>query len=174
MPDPQCDDRDDLLLTRELARLARNYNAALYFLRQCHYFFKYINQQPVPPLADNPHGPLDPDPPYQLLTSPKSYDELKNTAPKAERAFQIAACALETLLEPDAKLSVPVNGKPKILNIQLTAADMIQINGYIVSMRVTTNPPVQLTGKEVAAHEGPFEIVGSSSHVSISSAFSSG
>ena len=52
---------------------------------------------------------------------------------------------------------------------QLLAADMIEVNGYIVSMRVVITPlnPPSSEMMHILEHNG------SSSHVSISSAFSS-
>jgi hypothetical protein len=51
--------------------------------------------------------------------------------------------------------------------VKLLAADMIAANGYIVSMRVMVD------GGQSVGGAAPPEVDGSSSHVSVSSAFSS-
>ena len=57
--------------------------------------------------------------------------------------------------------------------IELLAADMVAANGYIVSMRVVANEPSENGGPASPGIAAPEVGGSSSSHVSISSAFSS-
>ncbi|HXJ58826.1 MAG TPA: hypothetical protein VNU68_19375 [Verrucomicrobiae bacterium] len=132
-------------LLRELATACRCYNASLYRLRRLHYHFNHPNENVFPPR--NPHG--DPALPP---TPPKTFNQL---VADAERDWkQVVIPQIQDLLDNQQTY----NGKV----IKVIAADMIEVNGYIVSMRVVAEGIGQ-----------GLEVGGSSSHVSISSAFSS-
>ncbi len=135
------------LLTR-LSQLARNYNAALYRLRRLHYY-KYTkndpNKDPMPPR--NPCGEND-DP------NPGNDGVFRSQVNDAERDWKKCTQAIDT------ELDKPISGMTVI-------ADMIEVNQYIVSMRVVLEEP------EASAQFRTLQLGGSSSHVSISSPFSS-
>jgi hypothetical protein len=139
IPDPKPGpDAAWINLIRGVAALARNYNATLYSVRRLHYFDKYERDDMLP----NPNGPPDPD----LKKLSKS--DFADWAKIAERRWLKAARKL------DAYLHSPPFSRPIL-------ADMIEVNGYIVSFRL------------IAKNEGRLlEIDGSSSQVSLSSAFS--
>jgi hypothetical protein len=129
-------------LILDFAKAIRTYNAALYDLRRYH--FKNSNID----LPENRHGKrLHRDP----LPNPGT-PAFKSQAQQAEKDWQDAVDALDLLIDP-----------PQAPPLKVVAADMVQINNYIVSMRLIAAPSF-----------GPNQIGGSeSSHVSISSAFSS-
>src|SRR5262249_37036141 len=132
-------------LIRELADLVRRYNASLYRLRRLHYFTYFRKHKPWPP--KNPHG----DP----VLPPAVGKTLKDLVKDAERDWtkRVIPDLVDFLNSPY------FCGKKEY---SILAADMIEVNNYIVSMRV------------VAVEENEDgEVGGSSSHVSISSAFSS-
>jgi hypothetical protein len=133
-------------LLRDLAGWCRRYNASLYRLRRLH-FVAYNPDQTAPIPPKNPHG--DPDlPPTGGVT-------LAQLIADAEANWRdIVVPGMNQLLdEPQTYGSH---------TIEVIAADMVEVNGYIVSMRITV--------RDVVAGG---QIGGSSSHVSISSAFSS-
>lgn len=125
----------------ELARLARNYNASLYHLRRIQYAADHPTSiQPTP----NPHGgngPVDPNDAAQVAAARRDYEKCTK--------------AIDDFIELEQD------------NHKLIAVDMVEVNNYIVSMRV-------IATKTVAPGGAALEIGGSSSsHVSVSSAFSS-
>jgi hypothetical protein len=139
-----------ICLIRALALKVRVYNASLYQLRRFHYYDKYHND-PGP----NPHGDKRaiPDP----KTDPNGFH---GRVQAAEEDWNKAAKALNDIIDPPDPSHPP-------LGLDLVAVDMVQMNNYIVSMRVVAVP---LSG----AGKHPMEVGGSSSsHVLISSAFSS-
>jgi hypothetical protein len=143
VPDPAPGETPLTSLVRELATACRRYNASLYRLRRLHYHFN-DPEDPLPPR--NPHG----DPELPPVGTP--IDQL---VADAERDWKtVVIPKIHDLLDKPQSFS----GK----EIKVVAADMIEVNGYIVSMRVVARGVV----------EGA-QIGGSSLHVSISSAFSS-
>jgi hypothetical protein len=141
-------DRQLFQLLERLSRLARNYNAALYRLRRLHYY-KYSGNKPghdpMPPR--NPHGETD-DP------NPGDNAEFQRQVEEAECDWRKCTHAIDTELDQQ------VSGMTVI-------ADMIEVNQYIVSMRVVLQKP------EASGEHRTQQVGGSSSHVSISSPFSS-
>ena len=137
-------------LVCDLAKLVRRYNASLYRLRRLHFHFDY---QGCALPQRNPCG--DPT----TLPDPNSY-EFRDLAEASELDWVKVTNALNDFLE-DA-----TDGYRKV---RLMAADMVEVNGYIVSMRVVVQPRLHAARGSV----GILEAGGSSSHVSISSAFSS-
>lgn len=146
-------------LIRELANHVRCYNASLYRLRRLHYYAHTKNNpaaDPMPPR--NPNGdPLDPLPtvgtkPFNALVTDAENDWKAVTA-------KIGAFVDEAMPHFYKK---NILGKLRDVTVNMVAADMVEVNGYITSMRVVAN--VLIVGGEVG---------GSSSHVSVSSAFSS-
>jgi hypothetical protein len=145
-------DTDLLKLIREVAQQARAYNAALYSLRRYHYAEKFWKPgQPMPSQfpKPNPNGPVEP----ASFPAPGT-DDFIAWAAVAEARFTTASKDLDTMIRAGG------HGLDAI-------ADMIQVNGYIVSMRVVANPK----RSNVDGRMGALEISGSSSHVSISSPF---
>jgi hypothetical protein len=144
VPDVAEDEPPLTTLVRELATACRHYNASLYRLRRLHYHF-YHPDDPLPP--QNPHG--DPELPPRVGTT------IAQLVAEAERDWkEVVIPQIQNLLDNKQTFG----GK----DIQVIAADMMEVNGYIVSMRVIAE----------GVGEGA-EVGGSSSHVSISSAFSS-
>jgi hypothetical protein len=129
------------ILLREIADLVRMYNLTLYELRRFHYLKKFKESLPK-----NTHG-NQPDLP------PLSDPDFDKKAQAAETTWTKAARDLDVFIDSGASM-------------RLVAVDMVQVNKYIVSMRVValqSTPDLHI-----------FEAGGSSSsHVSISSAFSS-
>ena len=158
-------------LTKFIQRLAvkvRQYNASLYRLRRLHLYWDYQDRpsQLVDPPKRNPHG--DPK------TEPKPKQDLpgfKQMVKDAETDWVKVTNQLNKLLET-------ASSDGNNFRIKLLGADMIAANGYIVSMRVVSKKlqtdaaaPVERPAGAVAW--APPEVGGSSSHVSISSTFSS-
>ncbi len=140
--DPK-DDQVFFNFLNELAPLVRRYNAALYWLRRVHYAANDPGDSP--PMPRNPHEPdQDNAPTPPLKTDPKLKTDY---IPAAQQEWTKAIDAL------NAKLS----DGPVLIDIK---ADMLEVNGYIVSMRVVCNRADRQIGGS------------SSSHVSISSTFS--
>jgi hypothetical protein len=145
-------------LLRNLAVKVRNYNASLYRLRRLHVYWDYNNSPDITYPRPNPHGGADPGtPPHP--PNPNDIQEFKNLVNDAETDWTKVNDQLNDLLETASS----DNGTS---GIKLLAADMIAANGYIVSMRVVVDG-----GDRTVAP--PPEAGGSSSHVSISSTFSS-
>jgi hypothetical protein len=132
-------------LVRRLAVKVRQYNASLYQLRRLHFCYKYPDNWPDP----NPHGD-HPGPP------PGSPAIFRQRVKEAEADWSRVTNQVNKFLE---------SGHSNF-GLKLLAADMIAVNGYIVSMRVVAQKPTR-------GRRPVFEVGGSSSHVSISSPFSS-
>jgi hypothetical protein len=137
-------------LVGELAAWARRYNASLYRLRRLHFCNKYSNSPKTWP-RPNPSGAKP------AIPNPSDTAGFGQMIKDAEGDWQDVTDKLRDYLEKARK---------SYLGLALLAADMIAVNGYIVSMRVVVQKPIS-GGKET------FEPGGSSSHVSISSPFSS-
>jgi hypothetical protein len=142
---------------RRLAVKIRQYNASLYRLRRLHFHWDYKDRklQLTTFPTRNPHGDpkTTPDPKNDLTGFKKMLKD-------AEADWIKVTGQVNDLLE--AAYSAGNN-----FGVQLLGADMIAANGYIVSMRVVANSPS-------APGVPPPEMGGSdSSHVSVSSAFSS-
>jgi len=151
---PAVDDPANSAFTRllhDLARLARRYNAALYSLRRLKFNFDLFGGAHSFPPA-NVHS-RDQD--LSRLTK----DELRPLIAAAEADWREKADAINDFV--DAK-SPEFKDPEKYQGFVFQAADMVEVNNYVVSMRVV-----------VLFRPGPAQLIGSSSHVSISSAFSS-
>lgn len=136
----------------EFARRARNYNSSLYLLRLYH--FAYDRKKDLSYLPENKKGPKLDD--GSLIPRPKYGD------PTFDFDFY-AQIVEERWLTATQQLNAPFEAMNPSAADFAFYADMIQVNGYIVSMRVVltpTSPP----GREIS---------GSSSHVSIDYPFSS-
>ena len=137
----------DVLTTicRELASLVRKYNAVLYELRRLHYHENAPEKSALMPY--NPHGGFE-----QNLPEKDTVEFIKRVGETEKQWAEVTKNIGEFLAEDRNGLRV--------------TADMIEVNGYIVSMRVLAQsqpvPPGTARTEEVG---------GSSSHVSISSAF---
>ncbi len=145
-PIVERDSREFYLLLLELAQLARNYNASLYRLRRLRFFHKAVNDRkpgPLPPR--NPHGEID-DP------------EPCDPARFAEQVQRAEADWKKTTAELDAYIDGEHHG------LKIATADMVEVNRYIVSMRIILAPPTGIHTLKAGT---------SSSLVSISSNFSS-
>jgi hypothetical protein len=154
LPNPTVGEPRLRTLVREVAKRARNYNSTLFLLRQYHYAKEFPSSTlPTQNLKGpkNPQGRVIPNP---IPTSPTFDDD----AIEAEEAWAKAAGELENLLKP--------GGAETFCNVTLIAADMVEVNNYIISMRVVTDDPLVVKDRKF------FELSGSSSHISISSAFS--
>jgi hypothetical protein len=128
----------------------RRYNAALYWMRRLHFHEKAILLNiPISfPPPRNPNGDKDGGPTDDLTKW--TTGAFKTAIGNAQTDWKNITDQLNDLLfaKPDPNF-------PQIW------ADMIQVNGYIVSMRVVAAPDAKEMGGS------------SSSHISISSAFSS-
>ncbi|PWU08852.1 MAG: hypothetical protein C5B50_28650 [Verrucomicrobia bacterium] len=133
-------------LIRALAVRARQYNASLYRLRRLHFIKKTPSNSANWPRR-NPHG----DPPDPLDPAKSDFQDI---VLEAEQNWSDVNNNFTDFLETASQ-------NLGVYNFRLQAADMVQVNGYIVSMRV------------VAVRTNTLEVGGSSSHVSLSSAFSS-
>jgi hypothetical protein len=135
----------------DLAKRIRKYNASLYRLRRLHFWFKYRDYKhdkncKFPP--PNPYGDVKDLPDAGSC-------EFRKLAQDSEKDWVRVTNDINNFIE-----SAMDNYQD---GCQLMLADMVEVNGYVVSMRVIVVPgPVH-----------PNEPGGSSSHVSISSAFSS-
>jgi hypothetical protein len=152
--------------TRFLQRLAvrlRQYNGSLYRLRRLHFYSYYKDRDPrkVNFPRPNPHG------------DPKTTPDPKNDSPRFQQMVKEAEADWVKVTDQVNDLLEKAYSDNNSLGVKLLAADMIAANGYIVAMRVVANKARTAAGHG-AAGEPPPEPGGSdSSHVSISSAFSS-
>jgi len=164
IPNPPADIKTEKAMTtmlRELAVLVRRYNASLYRLRRLH-FFVHSTTSPndeLPP--KNKFG----DP----VLPPAGATKIENLVNAAETDWQNVTAALEQFIgdKPPTKHTyskIDKAGNDFDATVSIGSADMVEVNGYIVSMRVLA------TVKQGDALEIGMS---SSSHVSISSAFSS-
>ena len=136
---------------RRLALRARQYNGSLYRLRRLHFYWYYQDQ--AAGTVDWPGQNPDGKPKETEAPDPKDLGDFQGRVTAAETDWMQVTDQLNSLLESGRDNSG--NYKPGKF-----AADMVTANGYIISMRVV----IMLPGKEPG---------GSSSHISISSAFSS-
>jgi hypothetical protein len=156
LPDPAVAPFDKFLT--ELAARVRRYNAALYWMRRLHFREHAPSSQQLPrnPSGDQDGGNPLPDP----ITN---RDDFATLVQGAITAWTGAADKLNNLL---AGLESTVYDQ----GFKTTMADMVEVNGYIVSMRVVSSP----SSVPPPGHEQSKEMGGSSSsHISISSAFKS-
>ncbi len=149
---------------QKLARKVRQYNASLYRLRRLHVYWDYKDRDPrlVKFPKPNPNGDptATPDPKNNLPA-------FKDMVTNAEADWVKVNDQLDTLLKT-------ASSDNNNLGVKLLAADMIAANGYIVAMRVVANKPYAAGRPRAGAAPVPPEVGGSdSSHISISSAFSS-
>ncbi len=117
-------------------------------MRRLHFHENAVPAGGPPPR--NPHGDKDSGNPLPDPESP----EFRQLVAGAEAEWSTAVDKLNELLAVDANSPISHGCGP-------TMADMVEVNGYIVSMRVVA----ERQGGEVGGSE--------SSHISISSAFSS-
>jgi len=144
------------ILLNEISKRVRRYNAALYWLRRLHFAEDAPPNSTPPP--SNPHGDNDDNGNY---TPVKGTADFKNRVSLAEDEWMNAVDSLNKIFSGD---EVP-HPNP---NLPYIAADMIEVNGYIVSMRIIA----QKDDFKAKGTVGAYEVVGSSSsHISISSAF---
>jgi hypothetical protein len=160
-------------LLGNITNCARNYNAALYWMRRLHFHLKaklypkdfIINTAP----PRNPHGDDDPNndlASWDLKRFDPAQTPIDNPVTKAQAAWEGAVTALTNALTPGFDVPPTIPPHPTKFFKQIWA-DMVQVNGYIVSARVVA---VGVNDKGQHARE----LGGSSSsHISISSAFSS-
>lgn len=144
---------DELLL--KLAQLARNYNASLYRLRRLHFYVYHGSTSKLPP--KNPHG--DPELPPPAGTGTQSIEELVK---EAEADWNNVTREINVFLDEPYPAADP---------LKIIAADMVEVNSYIVSIRVVADTVKNIKEREA---KRKMEIPGSSSsHISLSSTFSS-
>ena len=160
---PVPDTKNDFCnLIRALADVAREFNASLYRLRRLHYFAHSGNDpqyDKMPP--DNPDDDLDP-----TNLPDKDSDKFQLLVCRAEQKWKEVTCRFDKLIcnQPDQKLKK----RYRLDTLKILAVDMVEVNNYIISIRlVTRQEPSRKAQKSI------LEVGGSSSHFSISSAFSS-
>jgi hypothetical protein len=160
------------LFVRRLARRARQYNASLYRLRRLRFYSKYPSIVNNPGQVKWPNGtdqygnntwankPGKPDP----LGNPNAFHQM---ASDAESDWQKVTDHFHQYLS-DIQQYRQSNLEPTDPKFPwfLLAFDAVTVNGYIMSMRVVVGIPDSYGYR-------PTEVGGSSSHVSLSSAFSS-
>lgn len=150
--DENSTDKFDQFLA-QIARRVREYNAALYWLRRLHF---RENAEPISsPPRENPNG----DESAHIETpGTLAFDA---QVERAEKRWIDAVRNLNAILDDQ-----PVPG------FRNTRADMVEVNGYIISMRVISNYDDGSGTKDTLADA--FQIGGSSSsHAYISSPFCS-
>jgi len=143
---PTPEDQDFFDFLTELANQARRYNAALYWLRRLH-FYQKAQGTDFPPY--NPNGD-------EVIDPTIIFGQFLALVNRAEVRWGLEIDKMNGLL----------NGlSPLVKGFKHTKADMVEVNGYILSMRVVS---------QKVPFQSPKELGGSSSsHISISSAFSS-
>ena len=153
-------------LTRFVRRLAlriRQYNASLYRLRRLHFYWDYKDK--AHPVIWPPPNPVESHP---SIPDPSDLIGFSNLVKEAETDWSKVCDQVNGLLEE-------ASGDNSSYKVKLLAADMVAVNGYVVSMRVVVQKPG--AGKQsIRPVSGPVALREpgvSSSHVSISSAFSS-
>ncbi len=145
---------------RELTVLCRHHNAALYSMRRMH----YAMNAPMgsSPMEMNPNGYADDKKPVPSPTG--SASDFNKAVKRAELRWDEATRNLRDFIR---------NGMKAGENHLKIIADMVEVNNYVVSMRVIAQSP----NSALAAPNngiGTKEYTGiSSSHISLSSAFSS-
>lgn len=159
------------LFVRRLARLARQYNASLYRLRRLRFYSKYPN------IANNPSQVKWPKDSDKWGNSPWGSKPGKPDPVNDVNGFHQMASDAETDWQRvtnnfDQYLNdIENTGKSSLFadtpfSFRLKAYDVVTVNGYLMSMRVLVDKP-DSQGRQSR------EVGGSSSHVSLSSAFSS-
>ncbi len=154
-PIVETDSKEFYLLLLELAQLARNYNADLYRLRRLHYYHLAATRGVTGPLPPrNPHGEID-DP------------EPKDPVKFAEQVRAAEANWKRSTSEIDAY----INGEHR--GLKIATADMVEVNHYIVSMRIILAPQPRASHALTLDPTDPTDPTGhagtSSSQVSVSS-----
>lgn len=151
-PIVETDSKEFYLLLLELAQLARNYNADLYRLRRLHYYHLAATgaaEGPLPPR--NPHGEVD-DP------EPRNPVKFAEQVRDAETHWKHSTAAIDAY----------INGEHR--GLKIATADMVEVNSYIVSMRIILAPKVIASGALTLDPTDPTGHAGtSSSQVSVSS-----
>jgi hypothetical protein len=170
-------DTNFTLFVRRLARRARQYNASLYRLRRLRFWLKYQQLVNTPGKINWPdntdqwgnspwgNNPGKPDPSNTNINDPKSFP---NMACTAEGDWQKVTDDFHQYLSDirEHGCSKMLEPKDPLFSFRLKAFDVVTVNGYIMSMRVVVGDP---GGGDLRSKE----LGGSSSHVSLSSAFSS-
>ena len=148
-------------LVQRLAVKVRQYNASLYRLRRLHVYWDYKDQPPqlVTFPEPNPHG------------DPKTEPDPINALPQFKQMVKAAEDDWTKVTNQVNELLETASSDGNSFGVTLLGADMIAANGYIVSMRVVAKDPN--TTPVPPGTIPPPEVGGSSSHVSLSSAFSS-
>lgn len=157
---PSPTETEPLLTTivRDLADLARLYNSQLYRLRRLHFYYKMCMEH------ETQEWPLNLLPPYNKYQGTGSADALPPCDDTPGSAFCVEVEASENAWQSAA---AKINNYIQKYDGML-AADMVKVNGYIVSVRAVYCPAL-----DQPYGSGLMEVGGSSSHVSVSSAFSS-
>jgi hypothetical protein len=148
-------------LLAEIAHSARRYNAALYWIRRLHFHLRAVSDvafkiNTAPPR--NPNG--DDDDPNHDVSKWKLPEFGDPNDPSSQPTRKAQDKWEQAVKDLNNSLTAPKHGFNQIW------ADMIQVNGYIVSIRLVAD--TNSTGGI-----GILEMGGSSSHISLSSAFSS-
>ena len=149
--------KNEVLLTqlaKDLAVKVRRYNASLYRLRRIHYCNRYsdaANRNYWPPA--NPHGGDEPDP---------TLPGVPGRVAKAEQDWCKVTKDLDDFIE-SAKTTYSAPPNPN--QIKLIGLDMVEVNNYVIAMRVVV--------EGLPGNTTPPEPGGSSSQVSVSSPLSS-
>jgi hypothetical protein len=141
----------------DLSNLARRYNASLYTLRRLHLHHKTKGSSQMPV---NPNGHDEPKlPPVDGGTN-ENGKTFKDLVVKAEGEWKC--------------IVTEINAYLALIGSQgLAAIEAVEVNGYVVSLRVLANFP-SAGGVVTQSKLHTLEVFGSSSsHISISSAFSS-
>ena len=158
-------DRPFTNLVRRIALRVRQYNASLYRFRRLHFYWDHLKvrkdgetmPEPNPDVDKLDKNGVEINPPDPI----NNFDEFRTRIGNAEGDWDTVAKQLNSLLES----GTDVDGSD--YGYQLKAADMVAVNGYIISMRVVA------LKRPTRGRVGTLEAGGSSSHVSISSPFSS-
>jgi hypothetical protein len=131
----------------QLAQCAREYNAALYFMRRLHF-----HENKLPGSIDPPANPFN--------KAAREEEPLPDKAdPKFRQLVTDAQTSWEAVVDKMRKLLI--DGGDSVSEV---FADMIQVNGYIVSMRIVAKVTPPNTN----------EVNGSSSHFLVRSPFNPG
>ncbi|PWU08853.1 MAG: hypothetical protein C5B50_28655 [Verrucomicrobia bacterium] len=142
---------------RRVARLARQYNASLYRLRRLRFYSDYKDKLDQPGTVKWPEN--NPWTKKPGIPNPKDSKAFGDMVQDAEGDWNTVTNNFHNYLKNTGDTTDK-------FNFTLQGADMVTANGYIVSMRIVVQgPPSQGIGI--------LEVGGSSSHVSLSSAFSS-
>lgn len=157
-PEKEQGDFDRLLAA--VCAAIRQYNSTLYWLRRLH-FHANAPEGSIPP-EPNPNGPLaERAYPAGKPLPPADSDTFVILVQEAVAGWKSASDNLRAHLEPDSGL--PVTGP-----FHRIVADMVEVNGYIASVRLVASPLPSATStsqnSSISGSSGS-----SSSHVSLSS-----